>query len=484
MRSRLPVLFVLCLSVAWVGCAAPKPKTVAVRFAPAPDQAWDAGRAGVQMASSTPHDHAGGEYVADTASAAPLDAYTVTLWGGTFAGQDVTWSNAQLTPGNYTFGFWDHDQVAAMKGWVNVNFAGTGLLDTLHRWKNQIPQQKKWLAYDHELTWKLRYKDATVFKCFARQLRALDKLEREIDQAIRQEAAMQKDRAKQAGQMMDDSVVLMLPTGSGMFHPTTQPVFDAEELHRVQAGEPVTKFMLVADAQDARQKLSLVDQVCHSLTGCREVLTEEVDRLERHKRYLIITDHMYNHDRKFVENEMRLQQALNAIDMLNEQINDMRERRLALSFVNGLISPDSFMDPLTEELRDLEQERTVLDTQKNRLNMMFEQAPTDSHYSVALQRQRQRVIRAMEDINAVIEGIGTTRVALTNMKEATRVIHRQGNLTLMAACFVDSTVPSYVRQAVEQDAMMTVRLEASPTGFAPTPGGPATARTVSSPVEP
>ncbi|NOT02917.1 MAG: hypothetical protein HOP29_20145 [Phycisphaerales bacterium] len=463
-----------------VGCAAPKPKAVAVRFAPAPDQAWDAGRAGVQMASSTPYDHAGGEYVADCAAAAPFEDYTVTLWGGNFAGQDVTWSNAQLTPGNYTFGFWNHDQVAAMKGWVNVNFAGTGLLDTLHRWKNQIPQQKKWLAYDHELTWKLRYKDAAVFKGFARQLRALDKLEREIDHAIRQEMAMQKDRAQQYGQMMDDSVVLMLPTGSGMFHPTTQPVFDAEELHRVQAGEPVTKFMLVADAQDTRQKLSLVDQMCHSLTGCREVLTEEVDRLERHKRYLIITDHMYNHDRKFVENEMQLQQALNAIDQLNEQINDMRERRLALSFINGLVSPDSFMDPLTEETRDLEQERTVLETQKNRLNTMFDHAPADSHYSVALQRQRQRAIRAIEDINAVIEGIGGARVALTNMKDNTRVIHRQGNLTLMAACFVDSTVPSYVREAVEQDAMMTVRLEASPTGFESVPGGPATARTVSS----
>ena len=91
--------------------------------------------------------------------------------------------------------------------------------------------------------------------------------------------------------------------------------------------------------------------VARSLAGCRAVLSEEVDRLERRKRFYMITDHIHNHDRKFVENEMRIQQALNAIDQLGEQIADIRERRMALSFVNGLVAPDQLLDPLTREQR-------------------------------------------------------------------------------------------------------------------------------------
>ncbi len=482
MSVKLMSSVLVGVMLAVVGCASPPtdPTAVSVRFAPVPDfMPFDDGSPTFRTTSDASGESFDSEYIATSSASDLTEAFTVTLWGGDYEGHDVSLVDAPLRPGNYTFGFWDHERDMAMKGWVEVNFAGTQLVDTLRQWKSRIPQQKQWLAYDFEVKGKLDTADSVVFKSFARQLRAFDKLEREMDSAIAVEMQLQEQRRRQYGQMLNESVVLMLPTGSGIFHPTTEPVFAPEDVADVQTGEAVTKFMLVADAQGTQKKLRLVNRVCRSMQGCRAVLVEEVDRLERLKRYLVTTDHIYNHNRKFVENEMRIQQALNSIDQLNEEIGDMRERRLALSFTNGLVSPDRFLEPITTERRDIDEERTVLSTRQTRLDMMFDATAEDSPRRIAFQRQRLRVSRAIEDIDRYAVSLGEAQVALTSMRESTRVIHRQGDLRLLAAAFVDPSVPSRIREAIEHDAAMIVRLEASPTRAEPLHAVQASMRTAS-----
>lgn len=487
MRIKLLSAVSMGTMLALAGCASPpmSATSVSVRFAqvPGPERLVDSG-ATSHLAAAVPGEHEGRDFVVESPASDAFDAVTVTLWGGSYDGEDVTFANTSLEPGNYTFGFWDHQRATALKGWIHVDFAQTDLVDVVQQWRDRIPEQKRWLAYDFEMRGKLHTADSAVFKSFAKQLRAFDKLDRELGLAIARETRMQKQRRQRRNEMLNESVVLMLPTGSGVYHPTTQPVVTPEDVARVHSGDAVTKLVLVADAQDTRQQLRLVNRISRGLVGCRAVLLEEADRLERRKRYYIFTDHIYNHDRKFVDNELRLQQTLNAIDQLNEEIADVRERRLALSFTHGLLSPDRFFDPLNTEQRDLEEERTVLSSQKLRFDLLFNKTAEDSPRRIVLQRQRQRVNRSIEDIDHYSEALSEARIALSSLKDATRVIHRQGDTRLLVASFVDPAIPSHVREAVEHAAVMTVRLESSRVELEHSHDAVATARTAAAYVEP
>ncbi len=419
------------------------------------------------------------EYVVEASTTPPPSAFTVALWGGEFDGDDMTYSQTPLSPGNYTFGYWDHDQTTAMKGWINVRNTGTGLMDTLQSWKDLIPQQKQWIAYNHEIQGKLDTADASAFQTFAKQIRAFDQLERDLGEMIAHEHMMQAETQKKRTDLLSDAVVLFLPVGGDFFHPTTLPTFAPEDVALVKNGEPVTKILLVADSQDTQRKLRLVNRVCHDLVGCRTVLAEEVDRLEQRKRYYLTTDHIYKHDRKFVENELRMQQVLSAIDQLNTQVEDMRERRLALAFTSGLVAPDRLFDPIDEEHRDLAEVRTILGSKQRRFDLLFEAAHEDSPRRVVLQRARQRVSREIDNINRHMEMLDDARVALETMKNNSRIVHRQGDTKLLAASFVHPAMPFHVREAIERDAVLTVRLEKTMEGLVPSNSDIAPAQTAS-----
>lgn len=464
------------------GCTAPPAvqPSLMVRFAPIPGMENSTDGMAQSRLVSAPGDRTGPDFIAESTSPDFDDLFTVTLWGGEFDGQDVTFQDAPLSTGNYTFGFWDHDRDAAIKGWVQVGFAGETFVDTMQRWRDRIPEQKHWLAYDFELQGKLADADLALFKDFAKQLRAFDKLDRKLGELMAHEQQLAAKNNRERNHLLRESVVLMLPTGSAVFHPTTQPVFSPAELASVQSGQStvmpanagiqnarsVSKFLLVANARDAKEKLSMINDLSGSLVGCRAVLREEIDRLERRKRHLITTDHIYDHDRKFVENEMRIQQTLHAIDQLNEQVTEIRERRLALALVTGLVSPDRFFDPLDTEQRDLMDEKVVLDSQKRRYDLLLEETDEDSPRRVVLQRRRQQIIRAINDIDRYTNSLQESRLALQKLRDNSRVIHRQGDLRLLAAGTLTDDVPSRLRDAIEENSVMTVRIESSPvTGF-------------------
>ncbi len=409
-----------------------------------------------------------------------MDDWHVMLWGGSFDGADVTLASAPLQPGHYTFGFWDDDHDAPLQGAVQVNTNGTDLLDTLQRWRQALPKQKEWLAYDFELKGKLNTPDATVFKSFARQLRAFNRLERRLDEVIASEQAIQNEQNERNRQFLQKTRILVLPGGTAFFEPTTRPAFTENDVKTVRSGQEVTKLIMMTDYNNARNRLRMVNRLCRDLTGCRSVLGEEVDRLERRKRFLAFTDHVYDHDRKFVENEMRLQQTLAAIDHLNEQIEDLRDRRLAIAFTTALVADDASFSPLHEEQRDLEQERIVMQAKKKRLDLLFDESTETGPRRIAIERQRQRFIRATETVDRQLAMLDEARTVLTAMKDSTDVIHREGNSRLFTAGFVSTNTPFRIREAVQREALMSVRLTAVDGKFTPAgANNPTTARTAS-----
>jgi len=462
----------LASATALVGCSQKmggQMTPLAVRFVLPPNAVSFAdtyGGADAQLASSTWD----GETVADTGdvTTSPAETVHVALWGGNFNGQDVTFTAANLNPGHYTFGYWNQDESTAFKGWVRVNSCGNDLVSTLRRWKDQIPKQKNAIAYDFELKGHVTGRDTEPFKSFAKQMRAFDRLQRQIDNAINNELRIQNEMNKQQFTFLNNTEVLLLPGGGDMFHPTTMPAFNEKDLKTVKNGGVMSKLLMVADWENAQARLRQVNRLCNELTACRATLMEEVDRLERRKRFLTITDHIYHHDNKFVQNEMQLQQTLAGIDQLEEQINEMRQRRLALAFTTELVAPDRNFKPLDEEQRDLEQERVVLEAKKQWLDKMFEDTDAKAPRRIALERQRQRVIRAIETADKQFNTLAKAKNIMNQMKNETLVIHRDGDTRLIAATFVSPDAPFLIRDAIESEAMMAVRLQVSDDNLTPT----------------
>ncbi len=395
------------------------------------------------------------------------DISHVALWGGGFNGHDVTYASTALQPGMYTFAFINPDKDEAVQGWLDVNPGGTEIVDFLMRWYNDIPQMRQALAYELELAGGSNARNSGIFEGFVTQLRAFDRLESQLAQAIADERQAQADSAWQYNEFLRNAEVLLLPSETGFFHPTTQPTVTEAELASVRSGKTISKVIMLADADNAVWKLKRVNQVYNELNRCKIVLMEEADRLQRRKRFYTLTDHIYHHDKLFVHNELRLQQTFAAIDQLNEHVAELRDRRMALAFVSELTAPDGTFRTLNGEETDLNREKTILRAKMNQINHLFDEAKENSSKRVILERNRQEVARAIEAIDMQLDQVVQARVALKTMNNDTEIIHRQGNWRLMTASLTGQDIPFAVRKAIEQEALMTVRLEPTKTMFVP-----------------
>ncbi len=388
----------------------------------------------------------------------------VMLWGNEFLGSDVTFRDVFLAPGPYAFGYWADDGDKLFEGRLQVNLTNQSLLETLKSWKTEIPRQKAWLAEDFELSGKLQTSDARVFKNFAKQLRAFERLERQIDQLIEQEAQQQFETQIVNQQMLDMSRVLIFPGGGGFTHPTTLAAFTDQDVQRADNGESVGRFIIVADAAMSKQKLRGINRLHTAFQACKSVVSEEIDWLERNKRFLITTDHAFDWDREFIENEMRMQQALSVVDRINEQIVDIRERRMAQAFVHQLVAQGATHQPLEEENRDLLDEQAVLQAKLVAINGLMQESDATSPRFIALERRQTRLQRAIDNIDARVAEVNTSQEVLARMFEASNVIYRQSGTRLVAATYIDPETPFDVREALEREAMLTIQFNASPAG--------------------
>ena len=481
MRLTLLTTVSLAMLSVFIGCQQ-EAMMVSVRFAmpPALEEMPDASTD--SEARLVAHSAEGG--FAHEAVPSQANAIHVALWGGQFNGEDVTHLNTALAPGHYTFALLLQDSATAAQGWIHVNPIEGGLVDLFRKWKQNIPTQKQMLAYDYDLQGKIQ-RDPAEFESLTRQLCAFEQLERKLDYAIARERGMYDAARERYTEFLKDAVVLVLPGDQGFINPMTRPAFSEDDLGYVRSGDTVTKVLIVSDYEDIQWKLRLVSRMARDVRACKIALSEEAARLQRCKQLYAMTRHIYKHDRelvrqhdrKFVENEMRLQASFAAMERFDEQLTDLRERRVALAFACELTAPNGMYDPLDDEHRTLTQERVVLETEKHRVDLLFAQVPEDSPNRSALERRRQRYIRAIEGIDRQCEALTEARLALKKMKDSSEVIHRQGESRLLAASFVDQDIPAYVRAAIERESVMTLRLQPSENLFAPSNAKVASAAT-------
>jgi len=464
---RRTALIVVTLSAALLlpACRGTQNRTnfspVAVRFATPPD-AWNAaGYPGAPGAARTSYEgfvHQPG---------GPAEAFHVALWGGPFDGQDVTYGVTSLSPGTYTFAFVDRKHEDMIQGWMSIHPEGHDILSYLQRWKNMIPDLKQQLAYDYEITGKMQTGDPEIFEAFTNQLDAIEEFEERLNSTIKAEMSADAHRQQKVRDLFRSAEIRLLPGREEVFQPATRAAFNEEEVQAIHSGGALTKIILVADYDTAQWKLDRVNALFADLQRVKAVAEQEADRLERRKGLFLLTDHLHDHDQRFVQNEIRLQNALALVDRVNGQLSDLRERRMALAFMSELIAPDGTFAAMDHEEQQCIRERTVLETELNRLNILFEQAATDSPRKVSLERSRQRILTSINNLESQLSDLFEARDALVAMVGTSDIIHRAGDDRLLAATYVAQDMPFNVRRAVENEAVMTVRLESRDDVFVP-----------------
>ena len=405
--------------------------------------------------------------------------YHVVLWGGPYNGDDVSFTAAPLSPGSYTFGVLDPDNEAAYQGWISVNNSGDDVLSVLTEWRATIHEQEEWLGFEYRVDGKFTSRDPEDFERYTEQVKTLREMEKKINTAINAELNDHKDFSWQRHELLSSAEILLIPGMTNFFRPSTKPTFREAELAAVRNGQPVTKVVLAGDYAKSIEKLRRLVDLQSDLQRSRKVFVAEVKRLEARHRYYRMTDHLYNHGAKFVQNEQQMQKARGMMSKIDRQLDTQRRRCQALQFVVGMFAPDEAMAVFSKQQAELNRDRTVLVEQKHQIDLKFNNAPRGNAKRIRLEANRQEIIAEIANLDAQIEQIQEARVAVANLRESTGVIHRHGTAHILTASLMNSGIPAYLADAIERESLMTVRLQQSESVFAPPNGNVTDAKTTS-----
>ncbi len=449
-----------CASFGRLGLWDPPPNSatkVTVRFIAEPNEFALASRnSSVRLASSdadTDFDN-GDTMMANSA------AYRVVLWGGEFEGEDVTFTPTQLSTGPYMFGLFDPDRGGSYQGWISVNSGGDDVLSALGEWQQSVQKQQEWLAYGAKVSGQFDSGDASDFASFEQNLRKLRRLEKKIGWAIESERVERRNGASRF-ETLAQAEVLIVPGGESFLRPWTQAALSEEDFSTVRSGTALTKFILVGDYETASGKLERIAELRDDLDRNRAVFNEEFRRLEHRRRYYLMTDHLYNHGRKFVQNEKRLQEARGMIAEMDRQIADYNQKFEAILFVTGLFAPDEALAQFDATRDGLDRDRAVIDARVALIENRIDEVSDRSERRVRLEQQRQDAQASIEHLDNRIAQIDQAQRAVRRLRDSTVVIHRQGPASVIAATMIDASIPPRFASAIEKESLLTLRLQAA-----------------------
>lgn len=391
------------------------------------------------------------------------------LWGNGYNGQNVTTYPTSLTPGAYTFAYFDPDRGAAYQGWISVNNGGDDVMSLMTEWRDTVHNQEEWLAYDYKINGKFASNDPGYFNRFQDRLAGLRRLEAKINAAIAAEQQDRQQMCQYANNYLGDTQVVLMPGGSGNYgFPATMPAFQPADLSAVQGGQPVTKVILAGDFNRAMEKLDRLNDLQSEMRRCRAVLNEEIQRLDNRRSYFRLTSHLYNHDDNFMANEQQIQKARGMLAGLDRQVAQNRRHAHAVLAVVGLFAPEEADTAFSREQMEIRGERAVFVERLNQIEQQFSDASTWSEKRVSLEKQRQFLMGQVAECDAQLDQCENASDAVAQLRQNAGVIYRNGPMTVLAASFVTDNMPTRLANAIEQEATMTIRLH-SAEGVRPSP---------------
>lgn len=392
------------------------------------------------------------------------------LWGRGYQGCNVSQTPTYLDAGAYSFAYFDPDQGAAYQGWIAVNSGGDDVLSALNEWRDSVHRQEEWLAFEYKINGKYDSHDPAYFKKFNNQLTNLRRLEGKINKAIQAEQKDRQQMCQWQNQYLGDAEVVLMPGAFNSFgQPSTMPAFHPVDLATVQSGQPVTKIILAGDFNRSMEKLDRLYDLQDEMRRCRAVLAEEIVRLENRRNYFRLTSHLFNHDYNFSNNEQRVQEAQSMLSNIDRQIAENRRHGHAILAVVGLFAPEEADLAFDKEQSQIRAEKAVWNERLRQVELQFDDASMWNEKRVSLERQRQYYLGQLEECDTQLDQCDQANNMVAQLRKNTGVIYRSGPTSVLAASFLTDSVPARLASAIEQESMMTIRLQ-SAEGVRPSQG--------------
>ncbi|GJM25174.1 MAG: hypothetical protein DHS20C16_15890 [Phycisphaerae bacterium] len=382
------------------------------------------------------------------------DSTSIILWGDAFPRTEVRDLDLNLAPGDYAFLCRFAKAEDNLQGTLRVHHPDDQLWQTLQKWQSQVPDQRRRLAYEFELQQKGSRFDSALLSSLQSQLAALDQFDHRLGKMVGSDANRSDNSLNQSGQ---DAIAIFEPepaTG----HSASMAAFLAADVNRVRSADPVCRLLLVANRDEITWKKQSLSQLIGDTLQLRASIRDEISRLEGRKKLRAI---VFKSHEGFVQNEKSLRKAKSEFDRVSRQLRELRLHTLALAVREELFVPGGGDGTAREQARAIDAEIRVTETALQRAEVLFAQSVETNPSRVNLHAEVERHQAELENLRSQLATVENVRVALNGVQTNTPA-KRVATESLLASANIDPALPHEVLRLLENDSLLTVRLE-SPT---------------------
>lgn len=386
------------------------------------------------------------------------DSTSIVLWGDGFPRQEVRDLDLALAPGNYAFLCRFVKAEDNLSGTLRVHHPDDQLWQTLEKWRDQVPDQRRRLAYEFELQRKSDRFDSTLLTSLQSQLAALDQFDHQLESMVARDAD-HGDRQLQSGR---DAIAIFEPEPA-VGRSAAMAAFLAADVNRVRSTDPVCRVLLTADHNEITWKKQSLGQLINDTVQLRASIRDEIARLEGRKKLRAI---VFKSHERYQKNEDSLRQAKGEFARVSQQLRKLRLHMLALAMREELFVPGGGDATAREQSRALDAEIRVTETALQRAELLFAQSVETNPGRVSLRAAIESHQAELQDLRNQLATVENVRVALNALQTDTPA-KRVGTDSLLASANIDPTLPFEVLRLLENDALLTVRLESPSVQRAP-----------------
>ncbi len=471
MKARIPCAIALGVSgIGLIGCQQ-KSTSVKVCFSPPSSHSELASRTspstGERLASDravydgqSSDEHFGNEpqsgdgFVEDLT---PLstDSTSIVLWGDSFPRQEVRGLDLSLAPGDYAFLCRFVKANDNLNGTLRVHHPDDELWQMLEKWRSQVPDQRRRLAYEFELQRKSDRYDSGLLSSLQSQLAALDKYDGQLLSMVNDDASRHDPRGDfEQRRSSQDSIDIFEPERA-VGTPATMAAFLASDVNHARNSDPVCRLLLLANQDEITWKKQSLDQLIDDTVQLRASIRDEIARLEGRKKLKAI---VFKSHEGFLKNEKSLRSAKSEFRRVSQQLRELRLHVLALAMREELFVPGGGDATARDQARAIDAEIRVTETALQRAELLFAQSVETNPGRVGLRAAVEAHQNELEDLRNQLALVEDVRVAL-NAMQTNSPVKRVATKTLMASANIAPVLPHEVFRLLENDALMTVHLE-------------------------
>ncbi|HNO76793.1 MAG TPA: hypothetical protein PKN33_01940 [Phycisphaerae bacterium] len=389
------------------------------------------------------------------------DSTSIVLYGDGFPRREVRDLDLALAPGSYAFQCRFVKAEDNLSGTLRVHHPEDELWQTLQKWRADVPDQRRRLAYEFELQRNGDRFDSTLLTSLQTQLAALDSFDHQLKSMVSSDV-----RHRESQPQSQQNTIAIFEPEPAVGRSASMAAFLAADVSQVRSSQPVCRVLLSADQDEIDWKKQSLNQLIEDAVQLRASIRDEVTRLEGRKKLAAI---VFKSHEGYRRNEESLRAAKKEFGRVSQQLRELRLHALALAMREELFVPGSGDAIAREQSRALESEIRISETALQRAELLFAQSVETNPGRVNLRSAIESHQAELENLRSQLATVEDVRVALNALQSNTPV-KRVGTDRVLASANIDPALPHEVLRLLENDALLTVRLESPTVSSSPNRG--------------